>query len=184
MMKEKRIGEYGNNVTRLLYFLEDFNDNVLDSYEYRAPNDHINAALSHNYVVYKQTSRPVDEYYVAYAQSWSMPNLDDLIKMFVPESEKNLYNSRQKDFDWSIRPLPNKLKYIAIRETTHLLDIYQKLNSKLLERFNKGCTLYLNVVKNCENEEKSKENRRKIQVQPVTTIDRKFVRKFVCQLQT
>ena len=83
-------------------------------------------------------------------------NLDDLIKMFVPESEKNVYNSNQRDFDWSIRPLPNKLKYIAIRETTYLLDLYQKLNSKLLERFNKGCTLYLNVVKNCENEEKSK----------------------------
>ena len=90
MMKEKRIGEYGNNVTRLLYFLEDFNDNILDSYEYRAPNDHINAALSHNYVVYKQTSRPVDEYYVAYAQSWSMPNLDDLISLFTNTEKLNV----------------------------------------------------------------------------------------------
>jgi hypothetical protein len=41
MMKEKRIGEWGNNVTRLLYYLEDFNDNVIDSYEYKAPMDKI-----------------------------------------------------------------------------------------------------------------------------------------------
>lgn len=36
-MKEKRIGEWGNNVTRLLYYLEDFNDNVINSYEYKPP---------------------------------------------------------------------------------------------------------------------------------------------------
>lgn len=41
-MKEKRIGEWGNNVTRLLYYLEDFNENIIDSYEYKAPNDCIN----------------------------------------------------------------------------------------------------------------------------------------------
>ncbi len=40
-MKEKRIGEWGNNVTRLLYYLEDFNLNVIDSYEYKAPIEDI-----------------------------------------------------------------------------------------------------------------------------------------------
>lgn len=44
-MKEKRIGELGNNITRLLYFLEDFNDNIVDSYEYKAPVDEINVIL-------------------------------------------------------------------------------------------------------------------------------------------
>lgn len=37
VMKEKRLGEYGNNVTRLLYYLEDSDDNLIDSYEYKAP---------------------------------------------------------------------------------------------------------------------------------------------------
>jgi hypothetical protein len=41
MMKEKRIGEWGNNVTRLLYYLEDLNDDVIDSYEYKSPNEQI-----------------------------------------------------------------------------------------------------------------------------------------------
>ena len=41
-MKEKRIGELGNNVTRLLYFFEDENDNVIDSYEFRLPANEIN----------------------------------------------------------------------------------------------------------------------------------------------
>ena len=37
MMKEKRLGEYGNNITRVLYYLEDSDDNLIDSYEYKAP---------------------------------------------------------------------------------------------------------------------------------------------------
>lgn len=37
MMKEKRLGEYGNNITRILYYLEDSDDNLIDSYEFRAP---------------------------------------------------------------------------------------------------------------------------------------------------
>jgi len=88
MMKEKRIGEYGNNVTRLLYYLEDFNDNIIDSYEYKAPKAHIIESLSHNYEVYKEKSRPIDEYYVAYSQGWSLPNLKDLIWLFT-NSESN-----------------------------------------------------------------------------------------------
>lgn len=40
-MKEKRIGEWGSNVTRLLFYLEDFNENIVDSYEYKAPLDEI-----------------------------------------------------------------------------------------------------------------------------------------------
>jgi hypothetical protein len=40
-MKEKRLGEYGNNITRLLYFLEDSDDNLIDSYEYKAPTANI-----------------------------------------------------------------------------------------------------------------------------------------------
>ena len=88
MMKEKRIGEFGNNITRLLYYLEDFNDNIIDSYEYRAPKSQIIDNLAKNYQVYKQNSRPVDEYYVAYSQGWSMPNLEELISLFTsPESK-------------------------------------------------------------------------------------------------
>jgi hypothetical protein len=45
-MKEKRIGEWGNNVTRLLYYLEDFNDNVINSYEYKPPILEIYVSLS------------------------------------------------------------------------------------------------------------------------------------------
>lgn len=41
MMKEKRLGEYGNNVTRILYYLEDSDDNLIDSYEYKAPTAQI-----------------------------------------------------------------------------------------------------------------------------------------------
>lgn len=44
-MKEKRIGEWGNNITRLLYFLEDIDDNIVDSYEYKAPTESINVKI-------------------------------------------------------------------------------------------------------------------------------------------
>lgn len=44
-MKEKRLGEWGNNVTRLLFYLEDFNENIIDSYEYKAPLDDIYVSL-------------------------------------------------------------------------------------------------------------------------------------------
>jgi hypothetical protein len=45
MMKEKRIGEWGNNVTRLLFYLEDFDDNVIDSYEFKAPIQQIKVSF-------------------------------------------------------------------------------------------------------------------------------------------
>jgi hypothetical protein len=48
-MKEKRIGEWGNNITRLLYYLEDFNDNIIDSYEYKAPVEDIYVRVNLQY---------------------------------------------------------------------------------------------------------------------------------------
>jgi hypothetical protein len=45
VMKERRIGEYGNNVTRLLYYLEDIEDNLINLYEYAAPHANINVSF-------------------------------------------------------------------------------------------------------------------------------------------
>ncbi len=44
-MKEKRLGEYGNNITRILYYLEDIDDNLIDLYEYKAPIAEINVII-------------------------------------------------------------------------------------------------------------------------------------------
>ena len=88
MMKERRIGEWGNNVTRLLYYLEDSEDNIIDAYEYKAPVDDINALLSLNHVVYTQVSRPVDDYFVAYVRGWQTPNVDELRDLLVEKLSK------------------------------------------------------------------------------------------------
>lgn len=50
-------------------------------------------ALSKNYVVYRHTSRPVDEYFVAYIKesaNLTMPSINELINMFVSQDGRML----------------------------------------------------------------------------------------------
>ncbi len=85
LMKESRLGEWGNNVTRLLYYLQDLDDRVVDKYEFKAPADIIiNALTSQGYLIYGEDkqSTSIDEYFVAYVAGWQVPDLTKLLTMF------------------------------------------------------------------------------------------------------
>jgi len=64
-------------------------------------------------VVYKHSSKPVDEYYVAYVKGWEVPDVDELLHMFV--------NS-------SISPNVQKSEIVAMEK---FLNSYQRKYSKI-----------------------------------------------------
>ncbi len=86
VMRESRLGEWGNNVTRLLYYLRDVDDQVVDKYEFKAPDEAIVAGLAKmGYLIYaeEKPSTAVDEYFVAYVAGWQVPDVGKLLTMFA-----------------------------------------------------------------------------------------------------
>ena len=74
-----------------------------------------------------------------------------LIQKELPNVEENMVINEK--IDWSKRPLNTKSKYTVLRETSYLIDLYHAFYEQIFEKYSKGCDLYLNIVKNCENEE-------------------------------
>ena len=89
----------------------------------------------------------------------------------MPQIETSLVN--QSTFDWSLRPLSTHLKYIAIRETGHLIDLYEKMineknycvvNSGPVRKPENTCMVNLGPIRKPENEERFKAMHDKVSV--------------------
>lgn len=65
--------------------------------------------------------------------------------------------SKINEIDWLKRPIGIEAKYVILSETYYLLDLFDVLNFKLIERFKKGCELNMNLVRNCNKQEKLNE---------------------------
>lgn len=93
-MKESRLGEWGNNVTRLLYYLTDIDNQLIDMYEYKAPRDLILQQLAQaDFILYTQESTSVDEYFIAYIAGWEVPDVNKLIALMTNAKSKHLISS-------------------------------------------------------------------------------------------
>jgi hypothetical protein len=83
-MKESRLGEWGNNVTRLLYYLTDIDNKFIDMYEYKAPITKIRALLEKaGFILYTERSTSIDEFFIAYIAGWEVPDVDKLIPLIT-----------------------------------------------------------------------------------------------------
>ena len=67
----------------------------------------------------------------------------------MPQIETSLVN--QTTFDWSQRPLPTNLRYIALRETGYLIDLYEKMSHE-----KNNCVVNSGPRRKPENEERFK----------------------------
>jgi hypothetical protein len=56
--------------------------------------------------------------------------------------------------DWNQRPLTKHHKYLALTETSYMIDLYYELKKKLNERLEKGFCIFLNVIKSCKDSQK------------------------------
>jgi hypothetical protein len=86
----------------------------------------------------------------AYPRSTKSP--EKLINDYLPQYSHKL--AKLNAVDWLKRPLGIDTKYMILSQTHCLLDLYDVLHFKLLERFTIGCELNLNLVKNCSNQNK------------------------------
>lgn len=92
-MKESRLGEWGNNVTRLLYYLKDIDEQLIDSYEYKAPRVEILKKLDNeDFIIYSQRSTSIDEYFVAYIAGWEVPDVSKLLTKFIDDKSMLINN--------------------------------------------------------------------------------------------
>jgi hypothetical protein len=83
--------------------------------------------------------------------------IDLLIEQNLPNVEQHRLLNQKVDhinIDWSKRPLNSMTKYIVLRETSYLIELYKKFYDRIFEKFSKGCDLYLNIIRNCDTDEK------------------------------
>ena len=82
----------------------------------------------------------------------NLNGIQTLIEENLPKIEE--FKGIRGKIDWNKRPLSPNSKYNALYQASYLIDLYRIFYERIFEKFSLGCDLYVNVLKDCENESK------------------------------
>ena len=96
----------------------------------------------------------------AYKQIYSDPNqtqhtldFEFLVNDLLSNIETNPVTAEDLLVSWNNRPLNRNLKYVAIRQTACLINMYLCLKEKLILNFINICELTMRSIRECNNDE-------------------------------
>ena len=132
VFNERRVGEFGNNVTRLLYSISSTTVSKLDTNIYAAPTESIIDSLAEKYVVYSEVSYPLSDYFVAVVQNWvDRSSKSSLENQYAKAMEAIIYGSSDVSSTSGLKAsIEITSKYVSGEQQTKYSRIYMKLVTK------------------------------------------------------